>query len=70
MATRHPATTIADGRAHAFPAFLNGGVGQTDDHDARNATTNVDFDFDQYAVEPNDCAAIDLCQHLTAHSRT
>ena len=72
---RHPADReatagVANGGADAVLALADRRIRQSDDHHPRHALADVDFDLDQHAVETDDRAREDLCQHVAPETDT
>jgi len=55
--------TVADRRTHALLGLLHGGVRQPDDHEPRHPRADVHFYGDRHAIQPDQGATRDLCEH-------
>jgi hypothetical protein len=65
---RHPAqwktaAGVANRGSHPILTLSHRGIRQPHYHHARHALPDVDLDLDQHAVEPDDRARENLCQH-------
>ncbi len=65
LPVRHLTAGVADRRPHPFPALLYRGIRQANEYHARVPAPNVDFDFNEDAIETHNSATVDLCQHRT-----
>ena len=64
--TRKSQAGVLHGSLDAFPAFLHGRIGETNDGEGRKPACGVHFDLDDRPLKANDGARVDLGEHVSS----